>query len=155
MVNALQNKSAHFRFASWLITTQKPPCILAPSKMDVLQKTFLQIILAAKWLVRHSRTYPQPAATTFCLPFCSYPSSMFCGYFFLTYNFFSLKMHRNINLQNIFLCDSCPKELNLFEIYMSLSHFPSFSVSLPLFLCMPSISVSVPLLMSQFPLFSV
>ena len=30
-----------------------------PPKMDVLQKTFLQIILAAKWLVRHSRTSPK------------------------------------------------------------------------------------------------
>ena len=29
-----------------------------PPKMDVLQKTFLQIILAAKWLVRHSSTSP-------------------------------------------------------------------------------------------------
>ena len=29
-------------------------------KMDVLQKTFLQIILAAKWWVRHSSTSPNP-----------------------------------------------------------------------------------------------
>ena len=28
------------------------------SKMDVLPKTFVQIILAAKWLVRHSSTSP-------------------------------------------------------------------------------------------------
>ena len=29
-----------------------------PSKVDVLSKTFLQIILAAKWFVRHSITSP-------------------------------------------------------------------------------------------------
>ena len=34
-------------------------------KMDVLPKKFLQIILAAKWLVRHSSTSPKPEATTF------------------------------------------------------------------------------------------
>ena len=34
-------------------------------KMEVLQKTFRQVILAAKWLVRHSSTTPQQAATTF------------------------------------------------------------------------------------------
>ena len=36
-----------------------------PTKMDVHPKTFLPIILAAKWFVRHSNTSPQPAATTF------------------------------------------------------------------------------------------
>ena len=36
-----------------------------PTKMDVLPKTFFQIVLAANWLVQHSRTYPQPTATTF------------------------------------------------------------------------------------------
>ena len=30
-----------------------------PTKMDVLQKTFVQNILAAKWLVRHSSTSPK------------------------------------------------------------------------------------------------
>ena len=41
-----------------------PNHILA--KMDVLPKTFLQIILATKRLVRHSSMYvPQAAATTF------------------------------------------------------------------------------------------
>ena len=39
-----------------------------PPKLDVLQKKFLSIILAAKWLVRHSKTSPQPAATTFAFP---------------------------------------------------------------------------------------
>ena len=34
-------------------------------KMDFHAKTFLQIILAAKWLVWHSSTSPQTAATTF------------------------------------------------------------------------------------------
>ena len=33
--------------------------------MDVLPKKFLQIILAAKWLVRHSSTSPKPEVTTF------------------------------------------------------------------------------------------
>ena len=32
-----------------------------PPKMDVLPETFLQIIFAAKWLVRHSSTSLQPA----------------------------------------------------------------------------------------------
>ena len=36
-----------------------------PTKMDVHPKTFLPIILTAKWFVRHSNTSPQPAATTF------------------------------------------------------------------------------------------
>ena len=31
----------------------------------VLQQTFLQIILAATWLVQHSKYVPQSAATTF------------------------------------------------------------------------------------------
>ena len=30
-----------------------------PPKMDVFPKTFLQIILAAKWLVQHSSTSPK------------------------------------------------------------------------------------------------
>ena len=34
-------------------------------KMDILPKTLAQIILAAKWLVRHSSMSPQPTATTF------------------------------------------------------------------------------------------
>ena len=37
-----------------------------PTKMDVLPKTLIQIILAAKWSVRHSSTFvPQAAETTF------------------------------------------------------------------------------------------
>ena len=40
-----------------------------PTKMDVLPTNFfLQIILAAKWLVRHSSTSPLPTATTFAFP---------------------------------------------------------------------------------------
>ena len=40
------------RFRSSRLHHTNPP----PSKMDVLPKTFLQIILAVKWLVRHSST---------------------------------------------------------------------------------------------------
>ena len=36
--------------------------------MDVLPSTFIQIILAAKSLVRHSSKSPQPAGTTFAFP---------------------------------------------------------------------------------------
>ena len=36
-----------------------------PAIMNVLSKTFVQIILPAKWLVRHSSKSPQPTATTF------------------------------------------------------------------------------------------
>ena len=36
-----------------------------PPKMEVLPKNILQIILAAKWLVRYSSTSPKTAATTF------------------------------------------------------------------------------------------
>ena len=39
-----------------------------PTKMDILPKTFVQIILGAKWLVRHSSRRPQPTATTFAFP---------------------------------------------------------------------------------------
>ena len=35
-----------------------------PTKMDVLPKTVLLIIIAAKWSVRHSSLVPQLAATT-------------------------------------------------------------------------------------------
>ena len=46
-------------------TTENPH----PTKMDVLPKTFLQIILSAKWLVRHFKYNPKPAATTFAFFF--------------------------------------------------------------------------------------
>ena len=45
-----------------------------PSKMDVLLKTFLQIIRAAKWPVRHSST-SQNSSDDLCLLFCINPSS--------------------------------------------------------------------------------
>ena len=43
-----------------------------PSKMDILPKTFLQSILAAKWLVRHSSmyVYPPNSSDDLCLLFC-------------------------------------------------------------------------------------
>ena len=48
-----------------------------PTQMDVLPKTFFQIIHAAKWLVRHSSTVrPSINKDDLCLPFCLYPSSM-------------------------------------------------------------------------------
>ena len=43
----------------------KPP----PPKMDVIPKTFLQIILAATWLVWHSSTSPKPH-DNLCLTVC-------------------------------------------------------------------------------------
>ena len=46
-----------------------------PSKMDVLPKTYLQIILAAKWLVRHSSSSPN-SSDDLCLLFCTNPPSM-------------------------------------------------------------------------------
>ena len=42
---------------------------LHPPKMEVLPKNFLQIILAAKRLVGHSKTSPQTAETTFVFSF--------------------------------------------------------------------------------------
>ena len=48
-----------------------------PTKVDVLPKTFVQIFLAAKWLLRHSSTSPQTTATTFAFSFYFiYSSSM-------------------------------------------------------------------------------
>ena len=47
-----------------------------PTKMDVLPKTFVQIILAAKWLVRHSSIRPPNNSDNLSLLFCLYPSSM-------------------------------------------------------------------------------
>ena len=42
-----------------------------PSKIDVLLKTFLQILLAAKWLVRHSSMFPnyqrRPLPSLLCI----------------------------------------------------------------------------------------
>ena len=44
-------------------------------QMDVLPKTFVQIILAAKWLVRHSSSVRLPTnSDDLCLLFCLYPS---------------------------------------------------------------------------------
>ena len=45
-----------------------------PSKMDVLLKTFLQVILAANWLVTQTSNYD------ICLPLCIYPSCIVQGY---------------------------------------------------------------------------
>ena len=45
-----------------------------PTKMDVLSKSFLQIILCANWLVRHSSTFPSTSSDDLCLLFCLYPS---------------------------------------------------------------------------------
>ena len=42
-----------------------------PSKMDVLSKTYFQIILAAKWLVRHSSKSPT-IRDDLCPFFCIY-----------------------------------------------------------------------------------
>ena len=47
-----------------------------PTRMDVLPKMFVQIILASKWLVRHSSTRPPFNSDSLCLPFCLYPSSI-------------------------------------------------------------------------------
>ena len=44
-------------------------------KMDVLTKTFVQIILAVKWLVVHSSTFPNQHQWPLPL-FCLYPPSM-------------------------------------------------------------------------------
>ena len=46
-----------------------------PTKMDVLSKSFLQIILCANWLVRHSSTFPSTSSDDLCLLFCLYPST--------------------------------------------------------------------------------
>ena len=40
-----------------------------PTKMDVLPKICVQIILAAKWLVQHSSTFPNHS-DDLCLLFC-------------------------------------------------------------------------------------
>ena len=48
---------------------------MASPKMDVLPKTCLQIILAAKYLLRHSST-SLTSSYDLCLIFCIYPSSM-------------------------------------------------------------------------------
>ena len=45
--------------ATWMIIQFTPYTNHHPIKMVVLPKTFVQIILAAKWLVRHSSTFPK------------------------------------------------------------------------------------------------
>ena len=45
------------------------------TKNDVFPKTFLQIILAVKWLVRHIQLLPSTSSDDLCLFFCIYPSS--------------------------------------------------------------------------------
>ena len=48
-----------------------------PPKMDVLPNTVFQIILAAKWLVRHSSSIRPPTSSDdLCLLFWIYPASM-------------------------------------------------------------------------------
>ena len=70
-----------------------PHHILA--KMDVLPKTFLQIILATKRLVRHSSMYvPQAAATTFAF-------SSVCFFFYVAHQELSIKgLNPNIPLNS-------------------------------------------------------
>ena len=52
-----------------------------PPKMDFLSKTVFQIILADKWLVRHSTTVcPPTSSDDLCLPFCL----IFYGYLLFT-----------------------------------------------------------------------
>ena len=46
-----------------------------PYQNECSHKTFLQIILAAKWFVQHSSTSPNNS-DGLCLLFCPYPSSM-------------------------------------------------------------------------------
>ena len=46
------------------------------TKMVVLPKTFLQIILAAKWLVHAAFNYVPLVGDELCRPFCIFPSSM-------------------------------------------------------------------------------
>ena len=46
------------------------------TKMDVLPKTYVQIILAAKWLVSHSRTSPNQQRQPWAYHLYLYPSSM-------------------------------------------------------------------------------
>ena len=45
-----------------------------PTKMDILPKTFVQIILAAKWLARHSSRSPNQQRR----PFLFYLYPLFC-----------------------------------------------------------------------------
>ena len=44
-----------------------------PTKMDVLPKTFVEIILVAKWLVQHLGMRPPTTRDNLCLLFCIYP----------------------------------------------------------------------------------
>ena len=48
-----------------------------PTKLNVLPKTCLQIVFAAKWLVLHSSAVSPPTSSDdLCLLFCIYPSSI-------------------------------------------------------------------------------
>ena len=60
----------------WMIFHFTPQKNHHPPKTDVLPKYFLQIILAAKWIVRHSSIHPPNSSDDLCLLFCVNPSSM-------------------------------------------------------------------------------
>ena len=62
----------------WMII-RFPPCIPThhPTKMDVLPKTVVQIILAAEWLVRFHVQHPPNNSHNLCLLLCLYSSSIY------------------------------------------------------------------------------
>ena len=64
-------------------------------KMNILPKTFLHVILAAKWQVRHSILFPKSAETTFA----------FSSVWFFSYVCHSPYVH---NDGNLFCCGPCP-----------------------------------------------
>ena len=76
-----------------------------PSKMDVLQKTSLQIIRAAKWLVwllvSVSFKY-STSSDNLCLPFRIYPYSTIENPVLARANFFSSRHRHLLNLRAIF-----------------------------------------------------
>ena len=55
---------------TWMIAWFTPNQTTTLPKWMVLPKTFLQIILAAKWLLRHSSIRPLNSSDDLCLLFC-------------------------------------------------------------------------------------
>ena len=76
-----------------------------PAKIDVLQKTCLQITLAAKLSVQHSSVHPQTSSDGLCLLFCIYPSSMAdkLQVLYVIYDYMILYNVTNLNKNGFFL----------------------------------------------------
>ena len=89
------------------------------TKMDVLTKTFVRIILAQKWLLRHTKYVPQTAATTFAFSsvFILLLWAMHIGY--EPWQHYAFWVYKS----NIFLYRSIQRKISFFYSLFSFDFF--------------------------------